>query len=132
MFSSIIKKITIPGILFLSFSQFMIELFGHTIPTAFLSFFREASVVVVLGVALLFAIAWLVRALPRNHTKNYHLVCFDVFGKELILDGLRTEFRNNDVAWSFMREYKKRHPLYNFGLVVDDSNFEKKTLIRYI
>jgi len=110
----------------------MIELLGHTIPNAFLSFFREAGIVIVVCAALLFAIAWLVRALPYNHAKNYHLVCFDVFGKELILDGLRTQFRNNDVAWSFMKEYKKRHPLYHFGLAVNHSNSEKKTLVRYI
>jgi len=82
LLSNIVKKIIIPGILFLSFSQFIIELFGHTIPDAFLSFFREAGIVIVVGVALLFAMAWLVRALPRNHAKNYSLICFDVFGKE--------------------------------------------------
>ena len=134
MFSNITSKIIIPGILFLSFSQFIIELFGHAIPNAFLSFFREAGLVIIICAALLFAVAWLVRAMPRNRTKIYHLICFDVFGKELILDGLRTKFRNNDVAWSFMKEYKERHPLYSFGLAVDDDSdsLEKKTLIRYI
>jgi hypothetical protein len=119
----------------LYFSQFILELFGHAIPNAFLSFFRESGFVIVAGIALLFAVAWLARAMPRHHAKIYHLICFDVFGKELILDGLRTKFRNNDVAWSFMKEYKERHPLYSFGLTVvdvDSNSFEKKTLIRYI
>jgi len=131
LFHNIIKTIIIPGIVFVSFSHFMAELFGQTIPNVFLSFFREASIVVVVGAALLFAAAWLVRALPHNQTKNYSLVCFDVFGKESLLDGVRTEFKTNDVAWSFMKEYKKRHPLYNFALVTD-SNSEKKTIVRYI
>ena len=37
----------------------------------------------------------------------------------------------NDVAWSFMKEYKKSYPLYNFALVTDYDS-EKKTMIRYI
>jgi len=131
LFQSMIKTIIIPGTLLVSFSHFMIELFGQTIPNFFTSFFREASIVIIVGAALLFAAAWLVRALPYNHTKNYYLICFDIFGKELLLDGLRTKFKTNDVAWSFMKEYKKRHPLYNFALVTD-SDSEKKTLIRYI
>ncbi len=110
----------------------MVVLFGHTIPNIFLSFFREASVIVIVGAALLFAAVWLVRALPRYPTKKYTLICFDVFGKESFLDGLRTEFKTNDVAWSFMMEYKKKHPLYNFALVTENSNSEKKTIIRYL
>ncbi|KER07125.1 hypothetical protein AAA799E16_00065 [Marine Group I thaumarchaeote SCGC AAA799-E16] len=124
--------VIIPGMAILSFSQFVVELFGQTIPHVFLSFFREASVMVIVGVALLFAAAWLVKALPRNSTKNYSLICFDIFGKESLLDGLRTEFKTNDVAWSFMKEYKQRHPLYNFALVTETLNSEKKTIIRYI
>ncbi len=110
----------------------MVQLFGHTIPNVFLSFFREASIVIIVGAALLFAAIWLVRALPRNSTKNYTLICFDVFGKESFLDGLRIEFKTNDVAWSFMKEYKERYPLYNFALVTESSNSEKKTIIKYI
>ena len=132
LFHNIIKTIIIPGIVFVSFSHFMVELFGHTIPNIFLSFFRKVSIVVVVGAALLFATAWLLRALPRNHTKNYTLICFDVFGKESFLDGLRTEFKTNDVAWSFMKEYKKKYSLYNFALVTENSKSEKKTIIRYL
>jgi len=109
----------------------MIELFGQTIPAFFTSFFKEAIIVIVVGAALLFVATWLVRAHPYHHTKNYHLICFDIFGKELSPDGLRTEFKTNDVAWSFMKEYKKSYPLYNFALVTD-SDSEKKTIIRYI
>ncbi len=85
-----------------------------------------------MGVALLFVATWLIRALPRYSTKNYALICFDVFGKESFLDGLRTEFKTNDVAWSFMKEYKEKYPLYNFALVTENSNSEKKTIIRYL
>ncbi len=132
MFHNIIKTIIIPGIAFVSFSHFMIQLFGQTIPNVFLSFFKEVSVIVIVGVVFLFAFSWLLRAFPHNHRKNYSLICFDVFGKETILDGLRTKFKTNDVAWSFMKEYKERYPLYNFALVTESSNSEKKTIIKYI
>ena len=39
----LIKTIIIPGILFVSFSHFMVELFGQTIPNIFLSYFRGNS-----------------------------------------------------------------------------------------
>ena len=110
----------------------MVELFGHTIPDFFLSFFREVSIIVIGGDALLFIAAWLVQALPLNPTKNYTLICFDVFSKESFIDGLRTKFKTNDVAWSFMKEYKKKYSLYNFTLVTENSNSEKKTIIRYL
>lgn len=122
----------VPGIALVFFAHFLVELFGQTIPNIFTSFFREAAIVVIVGAALLFAAAWLVRALPHNKPKNYSLICFDVFGKEVIIDGLRTEFKTNDVAWSFIKEYKKRYPLYNFALVTETLNSEKKTIIGYL
>jgi hypothetical protein len=127
-----LKVIIIPGIMVVSFSHFLVELFGRILPHAFYSFFKEIGTIFVIVAALLFAVTWLLRARPRNFPKNYHLICFDVFGEKSIIDGLRTEFKTNDVAWSFMREYKKRFPLYHFALVVDDSNSEKEMIIRYI
>ena len=44
---------------------------------------------------------------------------FDVYGKESVLEGIRTEFKTHDVAWSFMKQYKKAYPLYNFAIVSD-------------
>ncbi|KEQ55972.1 hypothetical protein AAA799E16_01789 [Marine Group I thaumarchaeote SCGC AAA799-E16] len=125
--------VTIPGMAMLSFSHFMAELFGQTIPSMFLSFFKEAGLIIIAAAALLFVVAWLFRAIPRNRTKNYQIISFDVFGKQNKIEGLRTEFKTHDAAWSFMKEYKKSYPLYGFALVSDTlSNDEKKTIIRYI
>ena len=48
------------------------------------------------------------------------------------MEGIRTEFKTFDVAWSFMKQYKKSYPFYNFALVSDIPKSEKATIFRYI
>ena len=130
--SGVLNAIVIPGIAIMSFSHFMVVLFGQTIPNAVWSFFKEAGFVIVLAAALIFTIVWLMRAIPHHKTKNYSIISFDVFGQESKIDGLRTEFKTHDVAWSFMKQYKKSYPLHHFALMPDISKTEKKTIIRYL
>ena len=130
--SDVLKAIVIPSIAIMSFSHFMVVLFGQTIPNTIWSFFKEAGFVIVLVAALIFTIAWLFQAIPHHKTKNYSIISFDVFGQESKIDGLRTEFKTYDVAWSFMKQYKKSYPLYCFALISDISKTEKKTIIRYL
>ena len=130
--SDVLKAIVIPGIAIMSFSHFMVVLFGQTIPNTVWSFFKEAGFVIVLVAALIFTIAWLFQAIPHRKTKNYSIISFDVFGQESKIDGLRTEFKTYDVAWSFMKQYKKSYPLYRFALISDISKTEKNTIIRYL
>jgi len=66
------------------------------------------------------------------NTKNYTIIRYDVFGQEVSVDGLRPEFEINDVALSFLKQYKKSNPLYNFALVLDNLNSNKKTILRFI
>ena len=47
-------------------------------------------------------------------------------------EGIRTEFKTYDVAWSFMKQYKKTYPLHNFALVSDVKDSDKPTIFRYI
>ena len=115
-----------------SFSQFMAQLFGQTIPTIIWTFFKDAGEAVVLASVFLFAFAWILKARPHNRPKSYSIVVFDVFGKESTLDGIRTEFKTHDVGWSFMKQYKKSYPLYNFALVSDMPKSTKRTIFRYI
>lgn len=115
-----------------SFSQFMAQLFGQTIPSIVWTFFKDAGGAVILGIVFVFAFAWILKARPHNRPKSYSVVVFDVFGKESSLEGIRTEFKTHDVAWSFMKQYKKSYPLYNFALVADAPKTTKKTIFRYI
>ena len=126
------KTYTFTAIAVIGFSNIVIELFGQTIPNVMVTFFRNAGEVVILASVFLFAIAWLVKARPHNRPKKYDVVVFDVFGKESQIDGIRTEFKTHDVAWSFMKQYKSLYPLYNFALVSNQAKQEKPTIFKYI
>ena len=116
----------------ISFSSFMVVLFGHTIPGIIIAFFKVAGEYVILGTVLIFAFSWFLRARPRNRPKNYRVVPIDVFGKQSTIQEIRTEFKTHDVAWSFMKQYKKTYPLHNFALVSDVKDSDKQTIFRYI
>ena len=116
----------------ISFSNFMVVLFGHTIPGIFMAFFKVAGESVILGAVFVFALIWLLKAKPHSRPKKYTVISFDVFGKQSQIDGIRTYFTRHDVAWSFMKQYKKAYPLYNFALVSDTPKSDKPTIFKYI
>ena len=116
----------------LTFSQYVVQLFGQTVPGLFWPYFREIGFAFIILGAFVFAVSWFVKARPHNRPKQYSIVIFDIDGKETILPGLRTEFRNHDVAWSFMKQYKEAYPLNNFALVSDVKKDRKKVMFRYI
>jgi predicted membrane channel-forming protein YqfA (hemolysin III family) len=116
----------------ISFSNFMVVLFGQTIPGTFMTFFRYAGETIILIAVFLFALTWLLKAKPHNRPKRYSIVVFDVFGRKSGIRDIRTEFKTHDVAWSFMKQYKKSYPLYNFALVSDLPKSGKPTIFRYI
>ena len=115
-----------------SFSSFVAVLFGQTIPGIFITFFKIAGEYVILGTVLIFAFSWFLRAKPHNRPKSYRVVPIDVFGEQSVIEEIRTEFKTHDVAWSFMKQYKKTYPLHNFALVSDVKDSNKPTIFRYI
>ena len=116
----------------ISFSNFVAVLFGQTIPGIFVTFFRYAGEVIILGAVFLFALLWLLKARPHNRPKSYSIIIFDVYGRKSEISDIRTEFKTHDVAWSFMKQYKKSYPLYNFAMVSKLSKSDKPTIFRYI
>ena len=127
-----LKTYIMTAVIVISFSYSVGHLFGQTIPNIVMAFFKYAGESVVLGAVFVFALAWLLRARPHNRPKSYSVVVFDVYGKESGIQGIRTEFKTHDVAWSFMKQYKESYPLCNFALVTDGKNTEKRTIFRYI
>ena len=115
-----------------SFSSFIAVLFGQTIPGVILAFFKVAGEYVILGTVLVFAFSWFLRAKPHNRPKSYRVVPIDTFGEQSVIEEIRTEFKTHDVAWSFMKQYKKTYPLHNFALVSDVKDSDKPTVFRYI
>jgi len=122
--------ITTLGIL--SFSQLVVQLFGQTIPNIVWAFFKDAGAAIVLAAVFVFALTWLLKARPHIRPKKYLVVVFDVYGKESKIEGIRTEFITHDVGWNFMKQYKKSFPLYNFALVADMPQSNKKTIFKYL
>lgn len=126
------KTYIITALAVISFSNFMVVLFGQTIPGIFLTFFKMAGEYIVLGSVFVFALIWILKARPHNRPKQYSVVVFDVFGKKSQIDGIRTDFKTHDVAWSFMKQYKNEYPLHNFALVSEHPNSDKPTIFKYI
>ena len=126
------KTYTVTAIAVIAFSNIVVELFSQTIPNVFITFFRNAGEVVVLASVFLFAVTWLLKARPHNRPKKYDVMVFDVFGNKSQIDGIRTEFKTHDVAWSFMKQYKSTYPLFNFALVSKQPKSEKPTIFKYI
>jgi hypothetical protein len=126
------RAFLIAGSAVIAFSHFIYTLFGITIPAIVWNFFKEFGAVIIMASVFVFAIAWLLKAKPHKRPQNYFVVLYDIFGNQSKIDGLRTEFKTHDVAWSFMKSYKKSYPLYNFALVSDIPNSERKTIFRYI
>jgi hypothetical protein len=127
-----LKTYVFTALAIISFSNFLVILFGHTIPGIFITFFKLAGEYVILGTVFVFVLAWLLKARPHNRPKQYSIVVFDVFEKKIKIDGMRTQFKTHDVAWSFMKQYKKEYPLHNFALVSDLPKSDKPTIFRYI
>lgn len=126
------KAFLLAGSAVLSFSHFVYNLFGYTIPAMVWEFFKEFGAAIIMMSVFVFAIAWLLKAKPHKKPQNYSIISYDIFGNESKIDGLRTEFKTHDVAWSFMKHYKKSYPLYNFAMVSDLPNSQKKTIFKYI
>ena len=127
-----LKPFAITYISVIAFSNFVFVLFSQTVRDIIWSFFKDASGIVILGMVFLFALVWLFKARPHKIPKQYQVIVFDIFGKESQMDGLRTEFKNHDVAWSFMKFYKKSYPLCNFAMVAKQKNSTKKIIYKYI
>ena len=127
-----LKPITITYISVIAFSNFVFVLFSQTVRDIIWSFFKDAGGVIILGLVLLFALTWLLKAKPHNIPKKYQVIVFDIFGIESQINGLRTEFKNHDVAWSFMKFYKKSYPLHSFAMVTKQKDSLKKIIFKYI
>ena len=137
------KVYVLTAVATIAFANVVLALFGNTIPNAFLlvfgnmipgvfqTAFKVAASGVILGAVFVFAMAWLLKAKPHSRPRAYRVVIFDVYGRESAIDGLRLNFRNHDVAWSYMKQYKASYPLHNFALVSDNPK-SRPTIYRYI
>jgi hypothetical protein len=127
-----IRAFTLIGTSVAAFSSFVYHLFGDTIPSFFAVYLKEIGAALIMLAVFAFAISWLLRAKPHKRPRQYLIKIFDVFGQECQIDGIRNEFKTHDVAWSFMKQYKKSYPMYNFALVSDLPDSARMTIFRYL
>ena len=80
--------------------------------------------VAVLGIAWYCSTKFYVK--PGKHS----IVVYDVFGKEVKLDGVRVEFKTHSVAQSYISEYKERFPHYSFAMRMEVPEIKKNTMPR--
>ena len=58
--------------------------------------------------------------------QNYSITVYDMLGKQTAIDGLRTNFKHQRVARSYILEYQKRFSQYEFFISSNsDTNKEK-------
>ena len=126
------KPFAITYLSVIAFSNFVFVLFSQTVRDIIWSFFKDAGGIIILGMVFLFALTWLLKARPHKIPKQFQVIIFDIFGKESQIDGLRTKFKNHDVAWSFMKLYKKSYPFHNFAMVTKQKHHTKKIIHKYI
>ncbi|MDP6328027.1 MAG: hypothetical protein QGH88_06515 [Nitrosopumilus sp.] len=61
---------------------------------------------------------------------NYSIIIYDVYGNQVKIKDIRTEFKTSKVAKSYIAEYKKRLPHYDFTIAIDSPNIKNNTIPR--
>ena len=67
-----------------------------------------------------------------SKSKIYTLLVFDVYGNKTLLNDIRTNFKNKEVALSFAKFYKKQFPLNDFGIIHEINGIEKLMIVKHI
>ena len=60
---------------------------------------------------------------------QYKLIIYDIFGNQINLDGVRTQFNTPKVANNYILEYQKRFSHYNFSLASEMPVVKRNKLI---
>lgn len=97
-----------------------------------IAFFGLFTVLIVCLFMILWIILWVKKSQEINRANTYSIIIYDLNGQVTTIDGLRSDFKNNDVAWSFMKEYKNLFPFHNFGLISRGKNPEQQMMIKYL
>ena len=63
---------------------------------------------------------------------EYKIIIYDVFGNQINVDGIRTNFNTYKVANNFIAEYQKRFSQYNFSMASDMPIIKTNWLIEKI
>lgn len=73
-----------------------------------------------------FAIIWICSIRQYDKPDKYKILIYDLLGKEVFENDLRTVFKTKKVANGFINEYQRTFPYYDFILATDIPNVRKK------
>jgi len=91
---------------------------------------RELGIIITMFAVLLFMVFIIINLKTIKTPKNYALEIYNTLGEKDDLN-FRKDFRNYDVASSYMLMYRKMYPKHTFILVSHNKD-TKKTVHRYI
>ena len=70
----------------------------------------------------------------KYYTKpnQYTIIIYDVFGEQIKSDTIRTNFKTYQVAQSYISEYQKRMPYYDFSMATEIPEIKKSSVFRIL
>ena len=112
---------------------------SSSIITAFMAAYRwlsgvfnikDLGIIIAMFAVLFFMVFIIMNLKTIKPPKNYTLEVYNILGEKDDLN-FRKDFRNYDVASSYMLMYRKMYPKYTFILISHNKD-TKKTVHRYI
>ena len=81
---------------------------------------------------LTFGIIWFFSTHYYVKTKPYQIIAYDVYGKKITPEEIRTKFQTSDVAISYIKEYQMSFPHLSFSIESDIPEIRKRSLMKKI
>ena len=77
----------------------------------FLNFVKgfEFAIIAMVAIFFLLVSVYIMMKQYKRLPKSYHIVVYDVFGRETVIDGLRQKFATYDAAESYARLYRETY-----------------------
>ena len=77
---------------------------------------------------VILAILWYCSSKQHVRHDQYTIIIYDVFGNQLKIDGIRTNFNTYQVANNYIAEYQNRFPQYDFSMATEIPEIKRKIL----
>ena len=75
-------------------------------------------------------ILWYCSSKYQVKQEQYKIIIYDVFGKHVKIDGVRTSFSTYKVATNYISEYQDRFPHYDFSMAAEIPEIKRRPLLR--
>ena len=75
-------------------------------------------------------IVWYYSSKYQVKPNQYTILIYDVFGKQIKINEIRTSFSTYRVTNSYISEYQNRFPHYNFSIAEEMPEIKRKEIFR--